>query len=176
MNIRYVYFFCSVFLAFFSTQVWGQGHLGEASETGAKHPSESGASPADVSHDPLQQQNAAMIQAALNVAQFVDSHKLQQLWDGASVVAKKAVPRDEFEHQIENDRLQLGALELRGQGSVSRVRYDSGGRVPQGMYVNVSFPTRFAKVNHVVRELVSFRLDDDHIWRLSGYSVRAPIQ
>jgi hypothetical protein len=45
--------------------------------------------------------------------------------------------------------------------------------VPEGLYINVSFPTRFANSAQPVRELVSFRFDEDRIWRLAGYSVRA---
>ena len=46
-------------------------------------------------------------------------------------------------------------------------------QVPEGLYINVSFPTRFAKAPQPVRELVSFRLDEDKTWRLAGYSLRA---
>lgn len=64
----------------------------------------------------------------------------------------------------------------RGQGSVTRVKYGPGAQVPEGLYVNVSFPTRFAKAQQPVRELVSFRLDEDKTWRLAGYSLRTAVK
>ncbi|MEE7567700.1 DUF4019 domain-containing protein, partial [Xanthomonas sp. Kuri4-3] len=89
-----------------------------------------------------------------------------------SAVARKAVTRDAFVKQIAAERGRLGPLVGRGQGSVTRVKYGPGAQVPEGLYVNVSFPTRFANTPQPVRELVSFRLDEDKVWRLSGYSLR----
>ena len=44
--------------------------------------------------------------------------------------------------------------------------------MPAGNYINVVFATRFANAAEPVRELVSFHLDEDKTWRVSGYSVR----
>ncbi|AKU50382.1 DUF4019 domain-containing protein [Xanthomonas arboricola pv. juglandis] len=124
----------------------------------------------------LTKQNTEMTQAALRVAQMVDANQVASLWDGASSVAKTAVKRDVFVSQIGAERARLGAVVGRGQGSVTRVKYAAGAQVPEGLYVNVSFPTRFAKAQQPVRELVSFRLDEDKTWRLAGYSLRASIK
>ena len=123
----------------------------------------------------LARQNAEMNQAALKAAQMIDANQIGPLWDGASAVAKKAVSRDAFVEQIVAERARLGALVGRGGSSVTRVKYGTGAQVPEGLYVNVSFPTRFANVPQPVRELISFRLDEDNIWRLSGYSLRMPV-
>ena len=119
----------------------------------------------------LAKQNAEMIQAAQKVLQMVDAGQLPQLWDGASSVAKRAVTRENFASQIAVQRKRLGAVAGRGQAAVTRVRYNAGASVPEGLYVNVSFPTRFANAPQPVRELVSFRLDEDKVWRLAGYSL-----
>jgi len=119
----------------------------------------------------LAKQNAEMIQAAQKVLQMVDAGQLPQLWDGASTVAKRAVTREVFASQITAQRKRLGAIAGRGPAVVTRVRYNAGASVPAGLYVNVSFPTRFANAPQPVRELVSFRLDEDRIWRLAGYSL-----
>ncbi|WP_115047223.1 DUF4019 domain-containing protein [Xanthomonas arboricola] len=124
----------------------------------------------------LVKQNTEMTQAALRVAQMVDANQVASLWDGASSVAKTAVKRDVFVSQIGAERARLGAVVGRGQGSVTRVKYAAGAQVPEGLYVNVSFPTRFAKAQQPLRELVSFRLDEDKTWRLAGYSLRASIK
>ena len=60
----------------------------------------------------------------------------------------------------------------RKQVAVTRAVYAAGGAVPAGSYINVVFATRFGNAAEPVRELVSFHLDDDKTWRVSGYSVR----
>ncbi|MCC4599526.1 DUF4019 domain-containing protein [Xanthomonas melonis] len=133
--------------------------------------------PAAAALNPAQQaqvakQDIEMTQAALRVAQMVDTNKAATVWDGASRVAKSAVKRDAFVSQLAGERARLGALVGRGQSSVTRVKYGPGAQVPEGLYVNVSFPTRFANAQQPVRELVSFRLDEDKTWRVAGYSLR----
>lgn len=76
---------------------------------------------------------------------MVDGTQVGPLWDGASSVAKKAVTREQFVGQIGSQRTQLGPVVGRGQGAVTRVKYGPGAQVPEGLYINVSFPTRFAK-------------------------------
>ncbi|MGH8052582.1 MAG: DUF4019 domain-containing protein [Stenotrophomonas sp.] len=121
----------------------------------------------------LARQDAEMTTAAQRVAQLVDGNQAAQVWDGASAVARKAVTRDQFANNVNADRSRLGALVSRGKPSITRVQYPAGAAVPEGIYVNVSFPTRFANNAQPVRELVSFRLDEDKVWRASGYSLRA---
>lgn len=121
----------------------------------------------------LAQQDVQMAEAAQRVAQLVDGNKAAEVWDGASAVARRAVTRDQFANNIRTDRTKLGALVSRGKPSITRVQYPAGAAVPEGLYINVSFPTRFANNAQPVRELVSFRLDEDKVWRASGYSVRA---
>lgn len=119
-------------------------------------------------------QDAEMTAAALRTAQLVDAGRSGEVWDGASAIARKAVTRPAFITQLQADRTRLGTLVGRGQPSVTRVRYAAGAAVPEGLYVSVSFPTRFASSAQPVRELVSFRLDEDQVWRVAGYSLRAP--
>jgi hypothetical protein len=121
----------------------------------------------------VREQDAEMSAAALKVAQLVDANRAAEAWRGASAVARKTVTEQAFVAQLAADRKRLGALASRGQPTVTRVKYAAGATVPEGLYINVSFPTRFANSAQPVRELVSFRLDEDRIWRLAGYSVRA---
>jgi type II secretory pathway pseudopilin PulG len=117
------------------------------------------------------QQNQKMAQAALQVALLVDQHKVGEVWDGASPIAKQLVTRDAFVRQISADRQALGALLSRSVSGVT-YRQSAGGQIPQGSYANVAFATRFANTKQSVRELISFHLDNDHVWRVSGYSLR----
>lgn len=121
----------------------------------------------------VQKQDADMTAAALMAAQLVDSNRAGELWDGASAVARRAVPKAAFVSQLAADRTRLGTMNGRGQPTITRVKYAAGAAVPEGLYINVSFPTRFANSTQPVRELVSFRFDEDQTWRLAGYSLRA---
>lgn len=121
----------------------------------------------------VQKQDAEMGAAALKAAQLVDANRAGELWDGASAVARRAVPKAAFVSQLSAERTRLGALAGRGQPTITRVKYSAGAAVPEGLYINVSFPTRFANSAQPVRELVSFRFDEDQVWRLAGYSLRA---
>lgn len=119
----------------------------------------------------LQQQNENMARGAEQVAQLIDQGKAGQVWDGASSVAKQTVTRDAFVRQITADRAQVGRLVSRKASAISRGE-SKGSTPPAGFYVNVSFATQFANEKQPVRELVSFRLDSDRVWRVSGYTLR----
>lgn len=119
----------------------------------------------------VQGQQQQMTQAAVAVAQMVDQNKAADVWDGASSIAKNAVPKSTFIKQIADDRRQLGAVESRVAIGVNPVQSD-GSKIPAGVYYNVAFDTQFAKAKAPVRELVSFHLDADKTWRLAGYTLR----
>lgn len=120
----------------------------------------------------LAAQDAEIIAAARQVMALVDAGRIDEVWEGASPAMKRLVPRGEFVQELSLDRKRLAAVLSRGTPVVGRERYAAGGRVPQGEYLNVAMPTRFAGAQRPVRELVSFRLDEDRVWRVSGYSVR----
>lgn len=117
-------------------------------------------------------QDAEMANAAAWVVQTVDKNNPAEVWRGASSAAKGVVTLDEFVQQVAMDRQKLGAVTERKQIEITRAVYPAGGQVPAGNYVNVSYATKFANSPQPVRELVSFHLDDDKVWRVSGYSVR----
>lgn len=117
-------------------------------------------------------QDAEMANAAAWVVQNVDKNNTAEVWRGASSVAKGVVTEQAFVAQIAQDRQRLGAVTDRKQATITRAVYPAGGQVPAGNYVNVAYLTKFANMPQPVRELVSFHLDDDKVWRVSGYSVR----
>lgn len=142
-------------------------------------PAQQQASPAQQQLTPQQQaqlakQNNDMSKAALQVMQMVDANQIGEIWDNASATMRRLVTRDEFVKQITIDRNRLGEVSSRGNPAVSRSQFPAGAQVPEGFYLNVAVPTTFAKSEQPVRELVSFRLDEDKVWRVSGYSLRGP--
>lgn len=120
----------------------------------------------------LARQDAEITRAAQQVLQLIDSNRAGEVWDMASERVKRLIPRDAFVQEINRDRNRLGAPGERGAAVVTRSQFEAGGQVPEGLYLNVAFPTRFASSAEPVRELVSFRLDEDRVWRVSGYSLR----
>ena len=117
-------------------------------------------------------QNARMSKAAAQVIQLVDQNRIAEVWEGASAVAKSVVSKGSFINQVASDRQKLGAPSERKQVGVTRAAYAAGGQVPAGNYINVVYATKFANAPQPVRELVSFHLDNDKTWRVSGYSLR----
>lgn len=119
----------------------------------------------------LRKQNATMTKAAAQAAQLVDSGKVGEVWDGGSTTMKSLVKRDAFVAAVTADRAKAGAATERKLLAISRT-HSEGGKMPAGDYINVNFATKFANLPKPVRELVSFHLDPDKVWRVSGYSLR----
>jgi hypothetical protein len=68
----------------------------------------------------VQKQDAEMGAAAVKAAQLVDANRAGELWDGASAVARRAVPKAAFVSQLTTERTRLGALAGCTSTSVSR--------------------------------------------------------
>lgn len=119
----------------------------------------------------LKTQNTNMVRAALQTAQLIDQGKAGLVWDAASGIARQAATREAFVNQIARDRNTLGQLQSRQNVAVTRLRAN-GEALPAGYYINVVFASRFANGGQPVRELVSFHLDNDKVWRVTGYTLR----
>ena len=143
-----------------------------AAQTAPPGPAQLPPAPTSAQQVRKDRQDADMSRAAQQVVQLLDRGDAGQVWDGASVVAHKAAGRALFIETVQAERDRLGSLLSRGQPSITRVQYPAGAQVPEGLYINVSLPTRFSNSAQPVRELVSFRLDEDQVWRVSGYSIR----
>ena len=119
----------------------------------------------------LEKQNAQMTSAALQIAQMVDRNQIGLVWDNASSVAKQANTRADFVQQVSADRVQLGALKSRRLTAITRT-HCTGGELPPGLYISMSYTTQFANAKQPVSELISYHLDADGVWRVAGYTVR----
>lgn len=118
-----------------------------------------------------------LVKIATAVAQMVDQNELGAVWNNASTVAKNIVPRDAFIKQVSTDRTSVGPMKSRELGGVSSSVSDGSSvkgepATPAGTYINVIFATRFGTNAQPVRELVSFHLDADQNWRVTGYTLR----
>jgi len=119
-----------------------------------------------------------LIKVATEVAELVDQNKVGDVWDYASDIAKAIVNRDVFISQVSAARASMGAVRSRKLDSVTSAVYNGQGTagngpiVPAGTYINVVFVTQFANSPKTVHELVSFHLDPDQHWRVTGYTLR----
>ncbi|SAK51800.1 membrane protein [Caballeronia temeraria] len=120
----------------------------------------------------LDKQDQDVAQVASAVVRLIDQNKAGDVWDQASPIAKQIISRDDFVKKVTRDRSPLGAPGLRMPMGVKHYRYDGSGNMPAGAYLNILFDTQFAQVSQSSREMVTFILDSDNVWRFVGYSVR----
>ena len=114
-----------------------------------------------------------MVRGGLQAIQMIDQAKVGELWDGAAAGARKRAPRADFISQVTKARAPLGAAQQRTWVAVNRQVVNDADTDLTGQYVSVEYETRFAnKPTAMVRELVSFHLDRDGVWRFSGYVLR----
>lgn len=118
----------------------------------------------------IEKQNQVLVKYAESIASMIDNGQIGQVWDQSSEVMKKAVPQDKFISATKTDRASMGTVTSRKVAEVTR-SLSKGGKLPAGYYVNVNFATTFSKHTKPVRELVSFHLDSDKKWRVSGYTL-----
>jgi hypothetical protein len=120
----------------------------------------------------LYKQDQDIGQAALSIVRMLDQNKAGEVWDSASPVGKKAISRDDFIGKMDHNRAALGTASLRMPMGVKHMHYDGTGSMPAGAFINVSFDTQFSSVSQSAREMVTFMLDADNVWRFVGYAVR----
>lgn len=116
-----------------------------------------------------------LLSHAGNVLRQLDAGNYGDLWDGAAAFIKAGVPREQFAANTRLSREGVGQVARRSWSSVVRIRYDNTNNgtnaIPSGRYANVDFTTELAN-GRTVFELVSFRLENDGHWHLTGYVPR----
>jgi len=120
----------------------------------------------------LARQDDQMRQAGWEVMYMMDFGQMGEIWDAASEVMKRLVAREEFVRQIVTERARLGSVVERSRPEITRSASDGRDSTPAGLYLNVMSTTRFAHESKPVKELVSFRYDEDQTWRVTGYSLQ----
>lgn len=116
----------------------------------------------------LQKRNKALVQYANQIVAMIDNGQIGDVWDQASSVAKQAVSRDAFIKATQDARSGMGKVKSRFVRVVTSA-VSKGGKLPQGDYVTVNYTTQFTDNPKPILEKVSFHLDSDKKWRLSGY-------
>ncbi|SAL27652.1 membrane protein [Caballeronia arvi] len=120
----------------------------------------------------LDKQDQDIAQVASAIVRLIDQNKSAEVWDQGSPIAKQIISRDDFVKKVTRDRSPLGSPGIRMPMGVKHYRYDGTGNMPAGAYINVLFDTQFSQAPQSSREMVTFILDSDNIWRFVGYTVR----
>ncbi|WP_109126557.1 DUF4019 domain-containing protein [Dyella sp. C11] len=110
----------------------------------------------------------ALRDAGLIFARAIESGLASAIWDKASIVARQSVTREAFVDRVRMDARSMGVAirrEWRGMHL---------GEVPMGLwgagcYATIEFRTTFSD-RSTCREIVSFREDEDCVWRLAGWA------
>jgi hypothetical protein len=114
-----------------------------------------------------------MVQGGMQAIQMIDQGKAEELWSGATQATRKRVTRTDFVAKLSKSRSPLGAPLQRTWVAVNRQAVADPDTETAGQYVSIEYETRFSnKPDGTVRELVSFHLDRDRIWRFSSYVLR----
>ena len=112
---------------------------------------------------------AAAVKAAEAWLALIDKAEYDKSWDEAAPAFKQKVPRSQWVQQIRSVRGPLGALKSR---SLLGAKYTT--EIPnaaKGEYVIMQFQTSFDNKENAV-ETVTPMLDDEGVWRVSGYFIR----
>lgn len=106
--------------------------------------------------------------ASLRMLHAIDAGLAPLLWRGASTVMRGAVSQADFVTSIETTRADLGALKDRRWKSIESHVIAAGTGVPAGTYVNARFLSVDVRADEI-QELLTYRFDDDEVWRITGY-------
>ncbi|AGU47596.1 hypothetical protein VAPA_1c04660 [Variovorax paradoxus B4] len=114
-----------------------------------------------------------LVQGGMRAIQMIDQGKTGELWDGATPATRKRIARTDFAAKVSRSRSPLGAPLQRTWVAINRQAVADPDAETAGQYVSIEYETRFSnKPDGTLRELVSFHLDRDRIWRFSGYVLR----
>lgn len=121
------------------------------------------------------------VRGAIAIAQSLDAGGAARIYDTASAMMKRSVTKEDFVKAVAASNTRIGSVARRDWTRVERlsVAAPAAGApspaVPPGNYVTVFIIAQNSRgASHL--EQVSFRLDEDNQWRLSGATAHAPEQ
>jgi hypothetical protein len=117
----------------------------------------------DVSLDTLMRQSQTILRQ-------IDARDASSVWESASPLMREGAKKNEFVARVESDRAGLGPVASRLWQTVARVSYVDGnvGRIPPGDYININYLALDGN-GQLLQELISFHLEDEKQWRMTGY-------
>ena len=101
----------------------------------------------------------------------LDAGQYDAVWTDAAPFVKARIKQDQFAADMPRARQSVGAVSHRGWAQVTRIRYTNTSTTPDGLYANVDYATTLTNGTTVFEKL-SFRLEGDGRWHLTGYVPR----
>ncbi len=112
-----------------------------------------------------------LLNDANTVLRQLDAGQFTDVWANAAAFVKRSIKQDEFVAEMRSARQMVGAVQHRGWAQVTRIQSNKAGNLPDGLYANVDFATTLT-TSAKMYEKLSFRLDGDGRWHLTGYVPR----
>ncbi len=115
------------------------------------------------------EENDAAISAAKQWLATIDSGQYAKSWSNAATLFKSALPATQWSQALDGVRKPLGSVVSRKVKSSEHKTSIPG--APDGDYVVIQFDTSFEN-KKTATETVTFMLDKDGTWRVSGYYIK----
>ena len=112
-------------------------------------------------------------QVADNVVHDIDTYdpvKIGQVWDAASDLAKKNLPRNTFINSVTAIHQELGSLVKRQYVNTLYKNFPGTADIPAGQYITVNYLTQFSNEKKPRKEAVVFIFLNKQ-WRMADYSI-----
>ncbi|WP_114815363.1 DUF4019 domain-containing protein [Paraburkholderia kururiensis] len=101
----------------------------------------------------------------------LDAGQYGAVWANSAAFVKARIKQDQFTADMQRSRQSVGTVRYRGWAQITRIRYTNAVGMPDGLYANLDYATTLA-TGATVYEKLSFRLEDDGLWHLTGYVPR----
>jgi len=134
----------------------------------AQAPQASTPTATDPANQPTLQDDKDVIEAGRKWLALVDSGQYDETWEIASPLLKSKVSKEKWNDGLQNLRKPLGKLVSRTPEKFARAHQLPG--APAGDYVIVEYTSTFENGKHP--EQLTWSLEKDDIWRVSGYFIR----
>lgn len=112
-----------------------------------------------------------LLRAADYAIQQIDAGHYETVYADAAPFVKARYDAQRFANDTRLSRQAVGAIKSRGWAAVTRIVYKGAKDIPDGLYANVDYATTQSS-DKVVFEKLSFRLETDGRWHLTGYVPR----
>ncbi|WGY71062.1 DUF4019 domain-containing protein [Burkholderia cepacia] len=111
-----------------------------------------------------------LLQDADTVFRQLEAGQFNEIWLGSADFIKTRFKQDHFVSDIRRAWQTVALVRHREWEQITRDRYTNA-TVPDGLYANVDYVTTLT-TGSTVYEKVSFRLEGDGHWHLTGYAPR----
>ncbi len=111
--------------------------------------------------------------AAMRFISAIEQGEHEILWSAASSTMRNAMPKESFLDQLMRRHRDLGRGTARRWAAVRVDQPAQRTRWQIGTYAVLEFSVKFGAMGLPHRETVTLRREEEGVWRLAGYAVKA---